>query len=598
MNEIKRKIATLLSPGRRGAAFWLVTMMIIGSLFEVVGVASIPAFITLLGKPELVQEYNVLSFLYKLSGASSEKEFLLIASMGLIGLFVVKNTYLGLLSVFKARFIFDTQHDVGTRLFAEYLHRPYSFHLQHNSAELLRNVKENASIVVTAFLFALVTIIMESLNVVFIFVLLLVVEPVVSIIAVCVLGGVSLAFLMAIKKKTMHFGEDEQVQHQKMIEAISHGLGGLKESIVLQRQKYFLDAFAASSKKFARARKFRRVMEELPQRVIETIAVLGMLLIAVVFLARGGAMAVVLPVLALFGTAAIKLMPSMKVIVSSIHSVQYYRFAVDHVCDELRAGPVEIEDAPITSERRLEPRFDAALELDKVAFKYAGSEAEALKGISLRIKKGSAVAFVGTSGAGKTTLVDLLLGILEPTAGVIRVDGESIYSNLPKWQRQLGYIPQQIFLADDSITKNIAFGIPEERIDRARIHQVAEIAQLDDFVYTLPDRFETIIGEGGVRLSGGQRQRIGIARALYHDPEILVMDEATSALDNRTERFFMDALQRLRDNHTIIMIAHRLSTVRECDELFMMDHGKVTASGTYNELIAVNEAFQDIAAVH
>ena len=439
---------------------------------------------------------------------------------------------------------------------------------------------------------------MESLNIFFIFVLLVVVEPVVSLVAMTVLGAISGGFLMLIRRKTVKYGEDEQEQHQNMIKTVSQGLGGLKESIVLGRQRYFLDAFAWSSKRYSIACKFKRVMEEMPQRIIETIAVTGMLLIAVVFLARGGDMMVVIPLLALFGTAAVKLMPSMKALVSSLHTITYYRFAVDNVCNELRAIGHQHIALPDAKRDGQETPFKQHITLNNVTFRYPEAQGDALKRISLQIERGKAVAFVGSSGAGKTTLVDLLLGILNPTSGQICIDGKDVQENLRGWQARLGYIPQQIYLSDSTIANNIAFGVPEEKVSLNQVIEVARIAQLDEFVHSLPQGYDTVIGESGVRLSGGQRQRIGIARALYHAPDVLVMDEATSALDNKTERFFMEALQQLRARYTIIMIAHRLSTVKECDELFMMENGKVTAQGTYDELMAGSEAFKGIAAIH
>lgn len=596
MNKAKDQVLTLLGRDKRLSALWLLALMVIGSLFEVVGIASIPAFISLLENPSLVQEYRILDKLYSLSGEATPTGFLLYAAIGLIGVFIFKNTYLGILSVYKAHFVYNTQHEVGIRLFEEYLYKPYTFHLKHNSAELLRNIKENASIVITAFLLSLVTIIMQVLNVVFIFALLLVVEPVVSIVSMLALGGISFGFLMVIRKKTVRFGEDEQEQHQAMIKAISQGLGGLKESIVLGRQRYFLDVFSRSSIRLARACKFKRVMDEVPQRFIETIAVTGMLLIAVTFLARGGDMSDVVPVLALFGAAAVKLMPSMKVLVSAFHAVQYYSVAVDNVCSEL----AEISDMPVqlpVDSVTKDSRFEKYIDLKEVFFQYPGTDHPALKEISLRIKKGSAVGFVGSSGAGKTTLVDLLLGILEPTTGLVFVDDVPTNTDSKEWQSNLGYIPQQIYLCDDTIAKNIAYGIPDEEVNLDQVKKVAEVAQLHTFVDSLPEAYDTVIGEAGVRLSGGQRQRIGIARALYHEPEVLVMDEATSALDNKTERFFMEALSRLREKYTIIMIAHRLSTVKDCDTLFMMENGRITARGSYHSLINESRAFQGIAAV-
>ncbi len=595
MLSIVRETRHILDKTDRSFAGLLVLCMMLGSLLEVVGVASVPAFISLLEHPNIVSEYSLLSEIYNFSGAETPQEFLFFAAIGLIGIFIIKNVYFSVLSIVRARFVFGAQHKIGRRLFSSYLYRSYSSHLLNNSAEALRNVKENTSIVVIGYLMSLLTIIFHSLNVTFVFILLLFVEPLVSIASIVVLGSTSIIFLMLMRKKTSQYGKEQQEHLQMMIQTIKQGLGGLKEAIVLRRRRFFFDAFDRSSIGLANAARFKWVADDLPQRVIETIAVTGILLIALVFLTREGDIMLIVPVLTLFATAAVKLMPSMKVIVKSFHALQYYKFALANVNRELE---VDVDSsARLGEDQGRENTFslERAIELRNLHFTYPGSNVKAICEADITIEKGSIVAFVGASGAGKTTIVDLLLGLLTPDKGGIYVDGKDISDHLPAWQSKLGYIPQKIFMLDDTIAANITFGLQKEHINTARIWEVIRIAQLEDFVSSLPLGIDTEIGEEGIRLSGGQRQRIGIARALYHNPEVLVMDEATAALDPQTEHFFVEALEKLREKHTIIMIAHRMSSVRNCEVLFLMEEGKITGQGSYQSLVEENRAFRAVA---
>jgi ATP-binding cassette subfamily C protein len=435
---------------------------------------------------------------------------------------------------------------------------------------------------------------MEGMIVLLIFGLLLAAEPWVSLLAAVVLGGSSLLFLSVVREKMHHYGHLQHKSRAAMIQHVSQGLWSLKEARILGREPYFIDAFVQSAATYSRASRFKSMTDELPRRVAETIAVLGMLLIAGAMLAGGSSLQRVLPSLALFTVAALRLLPSSNSIVSAISQLRFNRAVIEEVLQDLRTLDRPAEQAQ-QRQRLVDPRamqLDRAIEVRALHYAYEGGAGEALRAVSLTIPRGAAVAFVGHSGAGKTTLADVLLGLLTPTAGAVAVDGKDIQSDLRAWQHHIGYIPQSVYLCDDSIRRNIAFGREDGEVDDGRVREVLRMAQLEEFVATLPEGLATFVGDRGVRLSGGQRQRIAIARALYHDPPILVMDEATSALDNETERYIIAALEQLKRERTLIIIAHRLTTVRHCDTLFLLHEGKLIGSGSYDELVAASPVFR------
>jgi ATP-binding cassette, subfamily B, bacterial PglK len=325
---------------------------------------------------------------------------------------------------------------------------------------------------------------------------------------------------------------------------------------------------------------------------VETIAVAAMLGIAAFFTLKGRPTAEVVTTLALLGFAAIRFVPSANRLVSATLGLRWGTSAINAVYNDLVALESTVSKPP---EPQPVERFSDAIELRDVGYLYTGAASRSLNGVSLSIPRGSAVGFVGPSGAGKTTLIDVILGLLTPSEGKVLVDGVDLQEQISNWQRQIGYVPQTIYLADDSIRKNVAFGVSEAEIDDARVWQAIEAAQLSDMIQKLPDGLTTLVGERGVRLSGGQRQRIGIARALYHDPSVLVLDEATSSVDTETEQSIVDALERLRGDRTILVIAHRLTTVQNCDQLFFLRDGKLEANGTYEELFDVNRQFRSLA---
>ena len=381
------------------------------------------------------------------------------------------------------------------------------------------------------------------------------------------------------------------------MQAVNQGLGGFKDARILGREGFFLGSYKESSLFKAKASRYKKVISAMPRLVLETLAVTGMLSVTALFVAQGRDLAVVVPTLVLLGTAIVRLMPSFTRVASDFNALKWGERALNVVYVDLK----ELEEEErarrklyLDGESKPLP-FEHAIEIDNLHYRYPNADEDALHGISLTIPRFASVGFVGPSGAGKTTIVDVILGLLTPTEGAVRVDGVDIQERLANWQRKIGYIPQHIYLTDDTVRRNVAFGQSDEEIDDADVWAALEAAQLSELIASFDKGLDVMVGERGVRLSGGQRQRIAIARALYHKPEVLVMDEATSALDNQTERHIVEALEQLQGSHTMIVIAHRLSTVQGCDTLFMLDEGRLVAAGTYDDLLIESDNFRQMA---
>jgi len=441
-----------------------------------------------------------------------------------------------------------------------------------------------------------------------IIILLLSVQPLVTLFTLITLGAVSFAFLKLTKKTMKKHGKKALEEREGIIKTVNEGIGGFKEVTLTGRKPWFIRKFENSMLSLSKAEIFQQTTKQSVSPIIETIAIAGILLIAFILLKQGHSLAILSSILALFALSIRRLLPAINHIISQYNSLRYHAYSVDPIYEDLinlekyqniaNLNNIDKEENnnKEKEENKKEDNFlKQQIEIKNLDFKYQKDQELILKNISLSIKQGQAVALVGSTGSGKTTLADLILGLLQPSCGKIEVDKKDIYTNISKWQSNIGYIPQFIYLSDDSIKNNIAFGLEEDEIDEEKLQKAIEVSQLREFINQLPEKENTKIGERGIRLSGGQRQRIGIARALYDNPEVLVMDEATSSLDNITEKFIIEAIEKLKRNRTIIIIAHRLSTVKNCDTLYILKQGKIIDQGTYNELIAKNKEFKDMS---
>ncbi len=590
INHRLKKLYRLFTRREKIKSLGLLFLMIANALMEMVGIGAIPAFILVVASPEKVMAHPVTGPITQWFGIETGRELLVVGSIGLIVFFVAKGLLSSLIHYIKIRFVQHKFMQLSHQLFSMYMLAPYSFYLSRNSAELLRNVNSETQIIIQNVFVPLLSIALSGITMFFILGLLLTVEPLFSLIAVGGLGGLSWAFMRLIKKKTAKYGQDEVAQRNISNKVVLQGLAGLKDVRVLGRELSFLNQYAESIRRKAKAQFFRSFIQSLQRPVFEAITVAGVLGLALILTMRDESIESIIAVLGLFAAATYRLMPIFRDLMIDITTLRYSIYSIDPVYDDL----VRLKNKTEKPSEQKDPAFSFKKEitLEDVSYVYPNSSEQAIRDISIRIPRGSAIALVGKSGAGKTTLVDALLGLLRIQQGTIRVDENDIYADTRAWQRNIGYIPQFIYLTDDTLLRNVALGLEDHEIDMEKFRQATEAAQLSELVESLPDKEHTMLGERGIRLSGGQRQRVGIARALYHNPELLIMDEGTSALDSITEKYIIDSIERLKGERTVVLIAHRLTTVKNCDVIYFMENGRITDQGTYDELYRTNESFR------
>ena len=575
MKSLTKLVGLLNGPARLRGSMLLV-LIVIGAGLEAGGAGLIFPFISIVGQPELIHERSYLRWMYETLGVGSSRAFLVWAAIALLCFYLLKNAYAAWLLAAQNRFVYRNYVEQSSRLLQAYLSRPWSWHLQQNSAELLRSVNTDVLNVFSNLMVPLLVVVSEVTIAAAVLAVLVIVAPLPALVVLALVGGTSAAFYSIIRRRLERLGRNQQQEAGEMIKWINQALGGIKEAKVLGREDYFLHRYDEGVRAFAEATEYALTVNQLPRLFIETVAVAAMLLIVVIMLARGNEGGSLLPLLGLFAMASFRLIPSVNRVVGSITRIVYHRAALDVVHRDLKElggelvvlSTIREGDASALSLRE-------GIELADVSFWYPSATDPALRHVSLDIPHGRAAAFVGPSGAGKTTLVDVIIGLLPPSSGRVLADGVDVYEDVGAWRRAIGYVPQSIYLSDDSILSNVAFGVSDGLVDEARVRQVLKLVQLEELVETLPDGLQTFVGERGVRLSGGQRQRIGIARALYHDPHVLVMDEATSALDLETERAITSAMQHLVGVKTLILIAHHKETIEYCDLVFHLVRGEL-----------------------
>jgi len=588
---IIKKIAKLLSPKDKKKSILLVLMTLVMAFLEMIGVASIMPFIAVLSNPQLIQSNFILSEVYAFLKFNKNIDFIIFLGFFSFCLLMFSLTFKAVTTYVQLKFALMYEYTLGKRLVEGYLLQPYTWFLKRNSATISKNVLSEVSAVTNGCLMPMISLITQFAVAIAIIILLLLFDPIVSMIVGLIFGIAYSITYKLVSSLLLKLGSQRTKANEDRFTIISEAFGAFKEVKVSGLEKFYLGLFKVPAKKYAENEAIASVVRQLPRYALEMIAFGGMLLIAIYYILEKGSFADAVPIMALFAFAGYRFMPAIQQIYSSLTQLKF----ITPVLDSIYVDLINLEKN-LEIQRYENLKFNKIIKLKNIYFSYPDVQKYNLENINLEIKYKQKIGIVGETGSGQTTLVDLILGLLNTKKGSLLVDDVLVNDqNKRSWQSLIGYVPQQIYLTDNSIAANIAFGIQEDKIDYEIVQNVAKISNLDEFVTKELDKgYHTLVGERGVRLSGGQIQRIGIARALYRNPQLLIFDEATSALDNLTEQEVMKAIENLDNKITTIIIAHRLNTVRNCDKIFLFDKGKLLAEGNFEELVKKNRLFSNM----
>jgi len=587
-----KKLAYILTPDERKKAIILLAMILVMAFLDMLGVASIMPFIGVLSNPQIIETNNLLNKLFKTSGVigiETEQQFIFLLGIVVFVLIVFSLTFKALTIYTQIRFSAMREYTIGKRLVEGFLNQPYSWFLHRHSADLGKTILSEVSLVISHGLKPIMNLITYSTIAIMLIILLILVDPKLSIIVGFILGSAYGVIYKITRNFLKRIGNERMNANQKRFTVIVEAFGAAKEIKVGGLEQVYTKRFSEPAKISAQHAASSQLVGNLPKFFLEAIAFGGMVLMILYLISQSGTFIEALPIISLYAFAGYRLMPAIQQIYVSLSQLRYIGGSLDALYEDL------INIKSLNHKKDIHPlSLKNNIGLNHIYYHYPNSSRTALKNITLNIPARATVGLVGSTGSGKTTLVDIILGLFEVKQGTLEVDGQVINEqNRRSWQSSIGYVPQQIFLTDDTVAGNIAFGVDYKDIDLEAVEKAAKIANLHEFVISeLPLKYKTTIGERGVRLSGGQRQRIGIARALYHNPQVLILDEATSALDNLTEQAVMEAVHNLGGNITIILIAHRLSTVKKCDTIFLLEKGELKKQGTFEELAKVSDHFR------
>jgi ABC-type multidrug transport system fused ATPase/permease subunit len=574
--------------------FFVFLAQLITGFIELAGIASLGPFISIITNPQIIHQNKYLEMVYSRFAFSSDRAFIMAFGFGVIIMLVVSNLFMALVTFINFRFTERRRYSFSVRLFEKYLRQPYAYFLDQNTAVLIRNL-DNVNYFISEVLSNLLNLISFSIISLFIIFFLILLNPLLAISISLVLAFLYMVIFGILRRTLAERGKDSQYYSYLRYKYINETFGGIKDIKILKKERTFLELFSMPILKLAKNEAVSAAINELPRFLIETVAIGGMVLVMLIMISSGAKIEHFLPTLTVYAFGAYRLLPLLQRIFRASTAIRYRFPLAENLYNDftnLPDGAELLYDADIP----LLP-FNSDISIESIVFSYPNSGRIILNNISLDIKHNTSVALVGPTGCGKTTMVDIILGLLIPRGGTISVDGRLIDdSNRANWQKNLGYVPQNIYLTEDTIKNNIAFGVPPDKIDMEAVIRAAKLANIHDFVSgELEQGYDSSIGERGTKLSGGQRQRIGIARAVYHDPAVLIFDEATSALDSLTENAVMDAIHNMGHKKTIIIIAHRITTVKNCDRIYMMDKGIIIDHGNYGELYAGNDLFKKMA---
>lgn len=596
MLKVIKQLFVLLTDKQLKQFYLLQVLVVIMAFTELLGIASIAPFMALVGDISILETNGVFAQLYQLSGLNNPMDFLFYTGV-IVLVMLTFSTVISMfttwrLSIFGARI----GTEIADRLYSYYMQQSWQFHASGSSAQLTKQVSTEAARISSQIVQPLMIMNSKLVLALFISISIVIYDPVIAILGLFIFSLAYFVLYRLVRQKLESNGQQLSEVSTQRFRLMNEGFGGIKDVLLLNRSHDFITRFHDSGKVFARAQGTNIAISQVPRYFIELIAFGAMIsLVLVLIKVHSGNLGEVLPILAVYALAAFKLLPALQQIYSSLSQIKGNTAAFEAVKDDLersfdsqKTSSDTVVSTPINLKR--------SIKLSNIEFSYPGKERPAVDGVNMSIPVNSVIGLVGSSGSGKSTLIDLLLGLLTPQQGGIYIDDIRITAdNKRAWQDLLGFVPQSIFLSEGSIAENIAFGIPAKDISLKQVNKALNLANLTELVEQLPDGVNTRVGERGVQFSGGQRQRIGIARALYHEAEVLVFDEATSALDGITEKIVMDAIHEFSGQKTIVMIAHRLKTVEKCDLIYFMEHGKIIDHGTYQELVVRNVKFKEMA---
>ncbi|MBU1014874.1 ABC transporter ATP-binding protein/permease [Patescibacteria group bacterium] len=595
--DILEKVSSLFDQREKVQFAGVMAVALAAALFQALGVVSVLPFLELVIEPDIVYQNRWLNLAFTSLGFETAFSFTMAAGFVMLGILVAGNLISAAAAWLKIRFVWQKNHSISVALLQTYLSLPYVYFLNKHSADLGKTILSEVQQLTNQLLMPILHIITNGIIVVIVLALLFFVNPVVAAGATFLFGSAYILVFLFLRSTLKTRGEIRLQENTGRFTTAGEALAGVKDIKALGRERYFFERFSKHSSRFSALQAWSGVAIQLPRYFMEMVAFGGVIALILVFLALRQDGTQVIPLISFFAFAGYRLIPALQYVFQAVSEIQFNRPILDKIAEDMKGGVGQSSFAG--SGELPTPLFlREQIKLESVSFHYPYTSQPALQAVSLEVPKGAVVGFVGPTGGGKTTLVDIIIGLLVPQEGAVKVDGVEVnHENVRNWQRNLGYVPQQIFLGDDTVMRNVAFGLPDEKIDMAQIELVCQIANLHDFIAReLPQGYDTVIGERGVRLSGGQRQRIGIARALYHNPEVLVLDEATNSLDGATENAVLEAMKSVTQfNKTLIVVAHRLTTVRDCDIIYLVDKGKIAARGTYKELLESNPQFRAMA---
>lgn len=589
--QILKKILFLLTLREKKIASLLLAMTFIMALIDMIGVASIVPFVAVLTNPTTIETNSILNMMFQASnllGIQNNKQFLFALGVLIFAILLFSFFFKSIVIYVQARFISMREYSIAKFVIEKYLHQPYSWFLNRHSAEIGKTILSETANIVSSGLSAVIDILTKSLIVIAIITLLILVDLKLTLIVSFVIIGVYGLIVYFIRGYIFRLGKQNLKNNELRFIAISEAFGAVKQVKIRGLEEYYIKQFSDPAQSIAKKRTVLLVIKQLPRTILETFSFGGILIIILHMMNQSNSLDNILPIVSLYAFAGYRLIPAIQGIYTGFASLASVTPSINKLYEDLN----NIKTINFNQDKNILP-VKKKITLKNIDFYYPNASQMTLKNINLIIPAKSVVGFVGTTGSGKTTVVDIILGLIQPQKGTLEIDEKIITTqNCRSWQRSIGYVPQHIYLKDESVAANIAFGVEPKDIDQDIVEKVSKIAKLHDFVINeLPQKYQTIIGENGVRLSGGQRQRIGISRALYHKPTILILDEATNSLDNETEQAVMDAVTNLSKDLTIILIAHRLNTLRNCNIIFRIDKGQLVGQGTYKELINDDKKF-------